>query len=131
MSDDRHKHHHWSILLVTSSNSSHILSISVDHFIANHRQNIQREYFISKSSKSDNSGISFKLTEDQEALLSADGTFELERICPASAHHDHSGDLPIGVIREAWEQRLVNTHIPEEYGGLGLFVMNHRGASWR
>ena len=71
-----------------------------------------------------NAGISFKLSEDQEALQQAARTFAQDRIRPISSHHDHSGEFPMEVLQEAWSQGLINTHIPEEYGGLGLGVLD-------
>ena len=75
-------------------------------------------------SKSTNSGVSFKLNEDQEALQRMARTFAKERIRLVSAHHDHSGEFPMEVLQEAWELGLINTHIPEAYGGLGLGVLD-------
>lgn len=75
-------------------------------------------------SKSTTSGISFKLNEDQDALQRMARTFAKERIRPVSAHHDHSGEFPMEVLQEAWELGLINTHIPENYGGLGLGVLD-------
>lgn len=71
-----------------------------------------------------NSGISFKLSEEQSALQSAARTFAREVIRPVSSHHDHSGEFPIETLQAAWEQGLINTHIPEEYGGMGLGVLD-------
>src|SRR4051794_41779700 len=34
--------------------------------------------------------------------------------------YDKDGDWPQDVIDKAWEVGLMNTHIPEEYGGPGL-----------
>lgn len=68
-------------------------------------------------------GISFQLSDEQADLQRMARTFSRERIRPVSAHHDHSGEFPISVLQEAWELGLINTHIPEAYGGLGLGVM--------
>ncbi len=75
-------------------------------------------------SKSTSGGVSFKLNEDQEALQRMARTFAKERIRPISSHHDHSGEFPMEVLKEAWELGLINTHIPENYGGLGLGVLD-------
>ena len=72
---------------------------------------------------SEHKGISFRLSDEQEDLQRMARTFAKERIRPISSHHDHSGEFPLDVIREAWELGLVNTHIPQEYGGLGLGVL--------
>ena len=75
-------------------------------------------------SKSTSGGVSFKLNEDQEALQRMARTFAKERIRPISAHHDYSGEFLMEVLKEAWELGLINTHIPENYGGLGLGVLD-------
>ncbi len=75
-------------------------------------------------SKPSSTGVCFKLNEDQEALQRMARTFARERIRPVTAHHDHSGEFPMTVLQEAWELGLINTHIPEEYGGLGLGVLD-------
>ena len=68
--------------------------------------------------------ISFSLSEDQHMFQDLARTFAKNKIRPVSAHHDHTGEFPINVLREAWELNLMNTHIPEEYGGLGLGVLD-------
>jgi len=37
-----------------------------------------------------------------------------------AAEYDRTMKYPIDVFTKAWELGLVNTHIPEEYGGPGL-----------
>jgi acyl-CoA dehydrogenase len=75
-------------------------------------------------SKATSNGICFKLNDDQEALQRMARTFAKEKIRPISSHHDHTGEFPIEVIKEAWALGLINTHIPESYGGLGLGVLD-------
>lgn len=75
-------------------------------------------------SKANSGGICFKLNDDQEALQRMARTFAKEKIRPISSHHDHSGEFPMAVLKEAWELGLINTHIPENYGGLGLGVLD-------
>jgi acyl-CoA dehydrogenase len=68
--------------------------------------------------------ISFSLSEDQSMFQDLARNFAKNKIRPVSAHHDHTGEFPMDVLREAWELNLMNTHIPEEYGGLGLGVLD-------
>ena len=70
------------------------------------------------------SGVSFKLSEDQEALQRAARSFARDKIRPVTAAHDHNGEFPMSVLKEAWELGFINTHIPEVYGGLGLGVLD-------
>ena len=49
--------------------------------------------------------------------------FAEKEIAPNAAHHDVTGEYPREICKKAWELGLMNTHIPEEYGGLGLGVL--------
>jgi acyl-CoA dehydrogenase len=64
--------------------------------------------------------VDFNLSQEQQQLKELAHTFAAEKIRPASAHHDQTGEFPVEVLREAWKLGLINTHIPQEYGGLGL-----------
>ncbi|KAF9953287.1 hypothetical protein BGZ72_005531, partial [Mortierella alpina] len=66
--------------------------------------------------------VSFALNEDQLAIQELARKFTEEHIIPNAAHHDRTGEYPTELIRKAWELGLVNTHIPQEYGGIGLGV---------
>lgn len=72
------------------------------------------------SSESGGSSALFSLSDDQVALQQAARDFTQEFIIPVSAEHDRTGEYPWGVMKKAHEVGLVNTHIPSEYGGLGL-----------
>ena len=41
-----------------------------------------------------------------------------------AAAHDKSGEYPWQVIKKAYEVGLINSHIPQKYGGLGLSVFD-------
>jgi acyl-CoA dehydrogenase len=64
--------------------------------------------------------ISFQLSEEQQSLRDLAREFAANEIRPASAAHDLSGEFPWEVIRKAHALGLMNTHIPERWGGLGL-----------
>ena len=49
--------------------------------------------------------------------------FTRSEIMPVAAHHDETGEFPEEVCRKAWEHGLMNVHIPEAHGGLGLSAM--------
>ncbi len=68
--------------------------------------------------------IGFGLTEEQQALRDLAHDFAEKVIRPVAAHHDQTGEYPYDVLRQAHELGLMNTHIPEEYGGLGLGVLD-------
>ncbi|RKP09735.1 acyl-CoA dehydrogenase/oxidase [Thamnocephalis sphaerospora] len=69
-------------------------------------------------------GIGFGLNEDQQAIQELARKFTADEITPNARHHDITGEYPTEIIRKAWELGLVNTHIPQEYGGLGLGVLD-------
>ncbi|KAF9897147.1 hypothetical protein BX616_006104, partial [Lobosporangium transversale] len=68
--------------------------------------------------------ISFALNDDQRAIQELARKFTEDEIIPVAAHHDRTGEYPTELIRKAWELGLVNTHIPQAYGGLGLGVFD-------
>jgi acyl-CoA dehydrogenase len=65
-------------------------------------------------------GISFALTEEQKALRQLAREFAEKEIRPKAAEYDENSTHPVDVIAKAFEIGLMNPHIPEEYGGLGL-----------
>ncbi|HKY33772.1 MAG TPA: acyl-CoA dehydrogenase family protein [Candidatus Polarisedimenticolia bacterium] len=64
----------------------------------------------------------FTLTEEQRQIRDLAREFAQQEIAPAAAHHDRTGEFPRDICRKAWELGLMNTHIPEAYGGPGLGV---------
>ncbi|MEW5853572.1 MAG: acyl-CoA dehydrogenase family protein [Myxococcota bacterium] len=67
--------------------------------------------------------MDFSLTEEQLQLQKTAHDFAEKVIRPKAAHHDETGEFPLEIIKKAWELGLVNCHIPQEYGGLGLKVI--------
>ena len=68
--------------------------------------------------------ISFELSDDQKSLQELARKFAKEEMAPKAEHHDHTGEFPFEVTKKAWELGLMNTHIPEAYGGMGLGVLD-------
>ncbi|MGA1487652.1 MAG: acyl-CoA dehydrogenase family protein [Planctomycetota bacterium] len=64
--------------------------------------------------------VSFRLTEEQDALRELTADFVRNEVIPQAEHHDRTGEFPVEVARKAFEVGLVNITIPEEYGGGGL-----------
>ncbi|GAB1288255.1 Medium-chain specific acyl-CoA dehydrogenase, mitochondrial [Apodemus speciosus] len=60
------------------------------------------------------------LTEQQKEFQATARKFAREEIIPVARDYDKSGEYPFPLIKRAWELGLVNPHIPESYGGLGL-----------
>jgi acyl-CoA dehydrogenase len=65
-------------------------------------------------------GVSFALTDEQKALRQLAREFAEKEIRPKAAEYDENSTHPVDVIAKAHDVGLMNPHIPEEYGGLGL-----------
>ncbi|KAF4794956.1 Medium-chain specific acyl-CoA dehydrogenase, mitochondrial [Turdus rufiventris] len=65
-------------------------------------------------------GFSFELTDEQKEFQATARKFALEEIIPVAAQYDRTGEYPVPLIKRAWELGLMNSHIPESCGGLGL-----------
>jgi acyl-CoA dehydrogenase len=65
-------------------------------------------------------GVSFALTDEQKALRDLARDFAAKEIRPRQASYDEKMQHPVEVIAKAHELGLMNLHVPEEYGGLGL-----------
>jgi acyl-CoA dehydrogenase len=60
------------------------------------------------------------LTQEQEALQQLARDFARNEMEPVAAEHDRTGEFAMDVYKKAFELGLMNTHVPEAYGGLGL-----------
>src|SRR5437870_8191879 len=65
-------------------------------------------------------GVSFALTDEQKALRELARDFAAKEIRPKEHEYDEKMQHPADVIAKAHEVGLMNLHVPEEYGGLGL-----------
>src|SRR3954452_23808291 len=65
-------------------------------------------------------GVSFRLSDEQKALRELARDFAQKEIRPRAADYDERSQHPEDVIAKAHELGLMNLHVPEEYGGLGL-----------
>jgi acyl-CoA dehydrogenase len=66
--------------------------------------------------------VDFSLSEEQQMLKEMAREFTRREIMPKAMHHDETGEFPVEICRKAWENGLLNLHIEEAYGGLGLGV---------
>ncbi|KAM4551958.1 medium-chain specific acyl-CoA dehydrogenase, mitochondrial [Odontesthes bonariensis] len=69
-------------------------------------------------------GFSFEMTEQQKEFQLLARRFAREEMVPVAAAYDRSGEYPFPIIKKAWELGLVNGHIPQEYGGIGLSIFD-------
>jgi acyl-CoA dehydrogenase len=82
------------------------------------------------------SGVSFGLSEEQRGVQELATRFAREEIVPVAAEYDRTmvsdadatraehEAYPWPILKKAHEVGLLNTHIPEEYGGPGLPLLD-------
>ncbi|MCC6804146.1 MAG: acyl-CoA dehydrogenase family protein, partial [Anaerolineae bacterium] len=63
--------------------------------------------------------VSFAPTEEQQQLIDTIKRFAGDEIQPIAHEADENGRVPAGIVRIGWDIGLVQTAIPEEFGGLG------------
>ncbi len=64
--------------------------------------------------------IGFSLDEQQAEFQKAARDFARDVIRPVAEHHDLTGEYAWDVLKQAFELGLLNTMVPEEFGGIGL-----------
>jgi len=64
--------------------------------------------------------VDFTLTDEQNALREMAHDFAENEMRSVAFEYDKDGTWPGDVIKKAWDVGLMNTHVPEEYGGPGL-----------
>ncbi|EOQ89761.1 putative acyl-CoA dehydrogenase [Leptospira yanagawae serovar Saopaulo str. Sao Paulo = ATCC 700523] len=73
--------------------------------------------------------IDFSITDEQKALRDLARDFAKNEMIPKAEHHDHTGEYPKEILKKAFDVGLMNMHIPAEYGGAGLGVLDELIAS--
>jgi len=64
--------------------------------------------------------VEFTLTDEQKDLRELAHDFAEKEIRPVAQEYDRDSIFPHEIIKKAHEVGLMNTHVPEEYGGPGL-----------
>jgi acyl-CoA dehydrogenase len=64
--------------------------------------------------------VDFNLTDEQKDIRELAHDFAEKEIRPVAWDLDKDSTFPHEIVQKAWEVGLVNSHIPEEYGGPGL-----------
>ena len=64
--------------------------------------------------------VDFTLTDEQKDIRELAHDFAEKEIRPVAWDYDRDSTWPQEVVEKAWEVGLMNSHIPEEYGGPGL-----------
>jgi acyl-CoA dehydrogenase len=68
--------------------------------------------------------VDFSLTDEQKDLRDLAHDFAEKEIRPVAWELDRDGGWPQAIIDKAHEVGLMNTHVPEEYGGPGLSCLD-------
>ncbi|KAJ0408944.1 hypothetical protein P43SY_002823 [Pythium insidiosum] len=68
--------------------------------------------------------FSLKLSAEQREFQALARKFAREEMIPNEKRFDASMEFPQEIFAKAWELGLVNPHIPERYGGLGLGALD-------
>jgi acyl-CoA dehydrogenase len=64
--------------------------------------------------------VDFTLTDEQKDIRDLAHDFAEKEIRPVAWEYDRDSTWPQEILRKAWEVGLMNSHVPEEYGGPGL-----------
>ena len=64
--------------------------------------------------------IDFTLTDEQLAMREMAHDFAEKEMRPVAWDYDRDATWPQDIIDKAWEIGLMNSHLPEAYGGPGL-----------
>ncbi|PLW18419.1 hypothetical protein PCANC_11040 [Puccinia coronata f. sp. avenae] len=67
--------------------------------------------------------VNFALSADQQAYQDLARRFTVDHVIPVAAEYDRTMEYPWPILKEAWKAGLLNTHVPEEYGGVGMGLM--------
>lgn len=62
---------------------------------------------------------SFEPSEEQQMLIEVANRFGVNDLRPAAHDAEEEGHLPEALIQKGWEIGLLQTSVPEEFGGLG------------
>jgi acyl-CoA dehydrogenase len=67
--------------------------------------------------------VDFTLTEEQKALREMAHDFAEKEIRPVAWEYDKEGTWPQRILEKSWELGLMNSHVPEEFGGPGVTTL--------
>src|SRR6056297_470603 len=67
--------------------------------------------------------LDFQLTDEQLELQHRAREFALEHVLPVAAYYDEADEVPLEVLRAAYEAGISSTDIPEKYGGKGYGII--------
>ena len=74
--------------------------------------------------KESSHGLNFALSTETQALVETAERFTKDEIIPKAAYYDTTGEYPWDIVQKAHATGLMNLHVPQEYGGLGIGTFN-------
>ena len=69
-------------------------------------------------------GYNFTPTSEQQEYLNLAEQFTKNEIIPNAPHYDQTGEYPWEILKKAHATGLMNLHIPQEYGGMGVGTLD-------
>jgi butyryl-CoA dehydrogenase len=70
-------------------------------------------------------GMSFDLSEDQQAVREMVRDFAEREIRPIAAHIDETHEFPVATVKQMAELGLMGMFVPETYGGAGMDYVSY------
>ncbi len=67
--------------------------------------------------------VNFALNDEQIEMQQLAREFARSEMLPVAEHYDQTHEYPWPILRKAHELGLTTTNVPEEYGGLGLSIL--------
>jgi acyl-CoA dehydrogenase len=64
--------------------------------------------------------LNFSLSEEQLAIQKKVRDFTIREILPVAWYYDERDEIPLFIIRKAYDEGIINGDVPKEYGGRGL-----------
>ncbi|WP_412474021.1 acyl-CoA dehydrogenase family protein [Halobacteriovorax sp. YZS-1-1] len=68
--------------------------------------------------------MNFELTSEQKEIRELAMKFARNEMMPKAGEFDEKAQMPMDILKQAWELGLVNTCIPAEYGGAGFTTID-------
>jgi acyl-CoA dehydrogenase len=68
--------------------------------------------------------VDFTLSDEQENMREMAHDFAEKEIRPRAGEYDRDATWPQEIIEKAWELGLMNSHLPEEYDGVGASYLD-------
>jgi acyl-CoA dehydrogenase len=68
--------------------------------------------------------MDFSLSGDQKDIFELAKKFAVNEMQPYASEFDQKATMPLNILEKAWSLGLVNTCIPEEFGGVGFKTLD-------